>query len=120
MVVWVADRCTRLGERLHDLRRGLLPILAICYIFFGLIALETDVGGALLFLTCFTATLWVGGARSGQSIKGKIEGFTVVGANHQLTNLMAVIAFIQEIAQGVKVAQAFTHLLSLHQEMRAV
>ncbi len=66
MVVWVADRCTRLGERLHDLRRGLLPILAICYIFFGLIALETDVGGALLFLTCFTATLWVGGARSGQ------------------------------------------------------
>ncbi|MDP6538475.1 MAG: FtsW/RodA/SpoVE family cell cycle protein [Planctomycetota bacterium] len=79
LVVWVADRCTRLGDRLHDLRRGLLPILAVCYVFFGLIALETDLGGALLCLCCFTPTLWVGGARSGQlASTALIGGATVV------------------------------------------
>ena len=78
MVIWVADRCTRLGDRLHDLRRGLLPILAVCYVFFGLIALETDLGGALLFLICFTCTLWVGGARSGQLAFLVISGCTLV------------------------------------------
>jgi cell division protein FtsW len=63
MVVWVADRCTRLGPRLGELRRGVLPVLAIGLFFVAAIGLETDVGGALLFFGCFMSTLWVGGAR---------------------------------------------------------
>lgn len=64
LIVWVADRCTRLGPKLRHLRRGVLPILVMGLFFVGLVGLEPDLGGALLFLACFLSTLWVGGARS--------------------------------------------------------
>ena len=63
LVVWVADRCSRLQERVVDFRRGVFPILALGLIFFALIGLETDLGGALVFLTVFLSTWFVGGAR---------------------------------------------------------
>lgn len=62
LVLWVADRCTRLGTRLQDLRRGVLPILGVGLAFVALIGLETDLGGALVFLTVFLFTWFVGGA----------------------------------------------------------
>lgn len=64
LVLWVADRCTRLGPDLRLLRRGVLPILALGLVFVALVGVEPDLGGALLFLGCFMSTLWVGGARS--------------------------------------------------------
>jgi cell division protein FtsW len=60
--LWVADRCTRLGPLLSDLRRGMLPILGVGLTVFILIGMETDLGGALVFLTVFLATWFVGGA----------------------------------------------------------
>jgi cell division protein FtsW len=63
MVLWVADRCLRLGDGVRDMRRGVLPMLAVGFAFFFLILIETDLGGALLFLACFLGTMWVGGAR---------------------------------------------------------
>ena len=63
MMMWVADRCARLGDRVRDLRHGVLPMLAVGFAFFFLIVIETDLGGALLFLACYLATMWVGGAR---------------------------------------------------------
>ena len=63
MILWAADRCIRLGDDVQDLRRGALPMLAVGLFFFGLILIETDLGGAILFLVCFLATMWVGGAR---------------------------------------------------------
>ena len=63
LLLWAADRCVRLGERVRDARRGLLPMLLVGLFFVGLIGLETDLGGALLFLACFVSTLFVGGAR---------------------------------------------------------
>jgi cell division protein FtsW len=63
MVLWVADRCLRLGDRVRDMRRGVLPMLAVGFAFFFMILIETDLGGALLFLACFLGTMWVGGAR---------------------------------------------------------
>jgi cell division protein FtsW len=62
LVLWVADRCTRLGPRLLDLRQGVFPILAVGMLFVALIGLETDLGGALVFLTVFLFTWFVGGA----------------------------------------------------------
>lgn len=62
LVLWVADRCTRLGPRLLDVRRGVLPILAVGLTFVAMIGLETDLGGALVFLTVFLFTWFVGGA----------------------------------------------------------
>lgn len=61
-VLWVADRCMRLGEDVRDIRKGVLPMLAVGFAFFFLILGETDLGGALLFLICFLGTMWAGGA----------------------------------------------------------
>lgn len=63
MVLWIADRCIRLGDRVRDMRRGVLPMLFLGLAYFGLILIETDVGGAMLFLICVLCTMWVGGAR---------------------------------------------------------
>jgi len=62
LVLWVADRCTRLGPRLLEVRRGVLPILAVGMVFFVLIGTETDLGGSLVFLSVFLFTWFVGGA----------------------------------------------------------
>lgn len=62
MILWVADRCIRLGPDIADMRRGVLPMLAIGFAFFFTILLETDLGGSLLFLVCFVSTMWMGGA----------------------------------------------------------
>lgn len=63
VVLWVADRCVCLGHLVYDLRRGVLPMLALALVFFCLVACETDIGGAMLLLLCAFATMWVGGAR---------------------------------------------------------
>ncbi|MDF1798735.1 MAG: FtsW/RodA/SpoVE family cell cycle protein [Planctomycetota bacterium] len=63
LVLWIADRCVRLGEGLRDFRTGLLPILAVIVTLFLLVAGETDLGGSLLLLFCSIATLWVGGGK---------------------------------------------------------
>ncbi len=63
VVLWIADRCNRLGDRVRDMRRGVLPMLILGLAYFGLILIETDLGGALLFLICVLCTMWVGGAR---------------------------------------------------------
>lgn len=62
MILWVADRCNRLGSAVTDMRRGVLPMLAVGFTFFFLILIETDLGGSLLFLVCFVSTMWIGGA----------------------------------------------------------
>ncbi|MDZ4772078.1 MAG: FtsW/RodA/SpoVE family cell cycle protein [Planctomycetota bacterium] len=63
VILWVADRCLKLGKTVEDLKRGVVPMLKVGLLCFVLILCETDLGGALLFLLCFLATMWVGGAR---------------------------------------------------------
>lgn len=63
VVLWIADRCVRLGHLVHDLRRGVMPMLAIALLYFTLVLVETDLGGAMLLLICALSTMWVGGAR---------------------------------------------------------
>jgi cell division protein FtsW len=63
LVLWVADRCVRLGSLVRDARQGVIPMLSVALFFFVLIASETDIGGAMLLLLCVFATMWVGGAR---------------------------------------------------------
>jgi len=63
MILWVADRCIRLGTDVEDLKRGVWPMLRLGLLVFVLIVCETDLGGAILFLSCFLITMWVGGAR---------------------------------------------------------
>ena len=63
LVCWVADRCVKLGPLVYDIRRGVLPMLALALFFFLVILVETDLGGAMLLLICALSTMWVGGAR---------------------------------------------------------
>lgn len=74
VVLWLADRCVRLGPLVRDLRRGIAPMLGLVLFCFALIALETDLGGAILFLCCCLATMWVGGAR-GSHVFGSLGTF---------------------------------------------
>ncbi len=64
LVLWVADRCTRIGPLLGDIQRGVLPILAVVLFYFGLVLVETDLGGASLLFLCAATTLWIGGAQT--------------------------------------------------------
>lgn len=73
-ILWVADRCLRLGDDVRDMRRGVMPMLRFGLLFFLLIVCETDLGGALLFLACFLCTMWVGGARP-IHVAGPLFGF---------------------------------------------
>jgi len=73
IVLWIADRCTRLGGGVRDMRTGVVPMLALGLGFFFLILAETDLGGALLFLLCLCCTMWVGGARP-VHVAGSIVG----------------------------------------------
>jgi len=90
MVLWVADRCIRLGDGVRDLRRGALPMLCVGLAFFSAILVETDLGGAILFLCCFLATLWVGGARLRQ-----ISGPVVIVAGGAAISLVLFVSYIR-------------------------
>jgi cell division protein FtsW len=90
MVLWVADRCIRLGDGVQDLRRGALPMLGIGLVFFAAILVETDLGGAILFLCCFLATMWVGGARLRQ-----ISGPVVLVAGGAAASLVLFVSYIR-------------------------
>lgn len=63
LILWAARRCALLQSDLDSLRRGFLPTLFVGLLAAFLIFREPDLGGALLFLTCFGLTLFVGGAR---------------------------------------------------------
>lgn len=62
VVMWIADRCVRLGPAVLDLRRGVAPMIAVGLGFFALVAVETDLGGAFLLVLTVFATIWIGGA----------------------------------------------------------
>jgi cell division protein FtsW len=74
MILWIADRCMRLGARVRDVRAGMLPMLGTGLSVCLLILVEPDLGGAMLFLICFVATMWVGGARP-VHVAGSLVGF---------------------------------------------
>ncbi len=63
VVMFVADRCVRLGDLVHDIRRGVAPTLLFGMLPVLLVLGETDLGGASLMLIAVFATMWVGGAR---------------------------------------------------------
>ncbi len=63
LVMWMADRCVRLGHLVFNVRRGVMPMLVLAMAFFTLILVETDLGGAMLLFICALSTMWVGGAR---------------------------------------------------------
>lgn len=114
MVMWAADRCVRLGVRVTDVRRGLLPLLATGLFFVALIGLETDLGAALVFLGCFLSVTWVGGARllhAAGSLAG-VGGAAVLLAASSLQYIRGRFAVFLGTVQNTQVQQAEQALAS--------
>jgi len=68
LVLWTADRCSRMGERLMSSWRTLLPVVAMGLFTCMLVFLEPDLGGSLVLMMCFFVTLWVGGASAKKTL----------------------------------------------------
>jgi len=68
LVLWTADRCVRMGERLMSSWRTIMPVVAIGMFTCLLVFLEPDLGGSLVLMTCFFLTLWVGGASAKKTL----------------------------------------------------
>lgn len=85
LVLWAARRCALLQDGLGDLRRGFVPTLGVGLLATALVFKEPDLGGALLLLACFGATLYVGGAR--------VRHVGMVGAVAAVALLVAVQLF---------------------------
>lgn len=112
IVLWVADRCVRLGSLVRDTRRGLLPMLTLVLTCFALIAAEPDLGGSVLFLVCALATLWVGGARA-TLVFGSLT--TVVGGA-----LLVAMAFVPYIQRRVETFLGHQSNLQVEQSELAI
>lgn len=74
LVLWIADRCVRLSEKLQDFRTGFLPMMGVVLAFVALVGCETDIGGSMLLFLCAIATIWVGGG-SGVHLTLSVVGF---------------------------------------------
>jgi cell division protein FtsW len=100
LVLWLADRCVRLGGRVHDVGRGVAPMMAVVAVCFGLILIETDLGGAMLLLICALSTMWVGGAR----MLPVFGGFVAVGGG-AIISMMTVVPYARD-----RIAMWFGHV----------
>ena len=69
LVLWTADRCARMGDRLMSSSRTLLPVVGVGVFVCMLVFLEPDLGGSVVLMTCFFLTLWVGGASTKKTPK---------------------------------------------------
>lgn len=114
LVMWVADRCLRLGDSMHDLRRGILPMLAVALLFFALVLVETDLGGSLLLLICALAVMWVGGARVMPVAVSllAVGGGTITAATALIPYMRQRVAVFFGHAQNDQVADTFSAISS--------
>ena len=130
VVLWIADRCVRLGPAVQDMKKGVLPMLALALFFIGLVGIETDLGGAILLALCAFATMWVGGARPRHVIatlgtlvvfaglmawyaipymRKRIEMFLGQTSNQQVSDSFAAIAHGDFFGRGVGQGLARNH-----------
>jgi cell division protein FtsW len=62
-VVFAAAHLTKLGDRVQDFRRGLLPVLGVVGLIGGLVLMEPDLGTAAVICGTCMVVLFVAGAR---------------------------------------------------------
>jgi cell division protein FtsW len=63
LILYVADALDRKGSKLHDFKKGLLPILIVTAIFLILIYAEPDLGTAVILGLVILAMMFMGGVR---------------------------------------------------------
>ncbi|MEO0650616.1 MAG: FtsW/RodA/SpoVE family cell cycle protein [Planctomycetota bacterium] len=61
LILWIADRCERLGSHARSFNWPMIKTLLMVAAFAGLVARQPDLGGALVILICAFATMWEGG-----------------------------------------------------------
>ena len=85
LVLWTADRCSRMGDSLMSSRSTILPVVGMGMFTCMLVFLEPDLGGSLVLMTCFFVTLWVGGV----SAKKALYPFILLGGGVAMLAFMA-------------------------------
>ena len=68
LILWTADRCARLGDRLMDSWKTILPVFLTGLLTCLLVFFEPDLGGSFILMMCFFLTLFVGGAPAKKTI----------------------------------------------------
>jgi len=63
LILYAADALDRKGSKLHDFKKGLLPILIVAAIFLVLVYAEPDLGTAFVLGLVILAMLFMGGVR---------------------------------------------------------
>ena len=90
-LLWLAHRLSLLEPPLKDFKRDILPLLLVGALIAGLILFETDTGGAMLFMACFSLLLWVGGAEF-----KKIAGPVLVVMLLALAGALTFVSYVRE------------------------
>jgi len=85
LVLWTADRCARMGDKLMSTSRTLLPVVGTGVFVCMLVFLEPDLGGSVVLMACFFLTLWVGGV----STKKTLAPFIMLVAGVGMAAFMA-------------------------------
>lgn len=127
IVLYLAAMITKKGERFDTFRQGLLPVLLIVGLFFGLIMLQPDLGSAVVFVLCALLLVIVGGANAkhlwiggtaitvciGAALFGMLNGQAVGSGNYQMQRLWCYVNPWQDAKgwcwQHVQAEIAFGH-----------
>ena len=79
LVLFLAEALVRKQERIREFWSGLLPLLVVVGLTAGLIAIEPDLGGAIVVGLLGVTMLWLGGARTKHLLGLGVVGLAGVG-----------------------------------------
>lgn len=96
VVVWTAALAVKKQERLHSLRKGLLPFLIVWAVVIALVSLQPDFSAALTLALLSALVLFAGGARIGHFVLLALIGMPVVwlliqGASYRVGRVAAFL-----------------------------
>jgi cell division protein FtsW len=96
LVIWTAALAVRKQDRLHSLRKGLLPFLVVWFVVILLVFLQPNLSAALLLALLSALVLFAGGARIGHFILLGLLAVPVLwsqieGAGYRLRRIVAFL-----------------------------
>lgn len=116
LIIWTAALAVRKQDRLHSLRKGLLPFLLIWVLVVFLVMLQPNFSAALLLALLSALVLFAGGARIGHFILLALVAIPVVWAQIEGAGYRArrIVAFLDPMADPGGVSY------QIHQSLIAV
>ncbi|HEX6070157.1 MAG TPA: putative peptidoglycan glycosyltransferase FtsW [Longimicrobiaceae bacterium] len=115
LIIWTAALAVKKQERLHSLRRGLLPFLVVWMMVLVPVVAQPNFSAALLLALLASLVLFAGGARIGHFILLGVVAIPVLwnqvaGANYRLKR---VVAFLDPSADPAAFYQSHQSLIAI-------